>query len=97
MLARAMRWSPRLGRSGSHAAPQSNRVHVTARRVASPGEQTGSSHSLGLEAAAKLSGSVSAKTDYVIVGESAGSKLEKARRLGVLVLTEDQARAMLAI
>jgi DNA ligase (NAD+) len=47
-------------------------------------------------AGAEPSGSVPVKTDYVIAGEFAGSKLEKARSLGVAVLTEDQARAMLA-
>jgi DNA ligase (NAD+) len=50
-----------------------------------------------LEAAgAKASGSLSNKTDYLIAGQSAGSKLAKAHSLGVAVLTEDQARAMLA-
>ena len=41
------------------------------------------------ERGAKVAGSVSKKTDYVIVGENAGSKLEKAQSLGITVLDED--------
>lgn len=44
---------------------------------------------------AKVSGSVSKKTDYVIAGAEAGSKLEKAQQLGVTVIDEDEFLRML--
>jgi DNA ligase (NAD+) len=47
-------------------------------------------------AGGKPAGSVSKKTDYVVAGESAGSKLAKAQELGVPVLDEDGFRRLLA-
>lgn len=44
---------------------------------------------------AKASGSVSKKTDFLVVGENPGSKLEKAKELGVTVLSEQEFLAMI--
>jgi DNA ligase (NAD+) len=46
-------------------------------------------------AGGKTSGSVSKKTDYVLAGEEAGSKLDKAKELGVPIIDEAQFRKML--
>ncbi len=46
-------------------------------------------------AGGKVSGSVSKKTDFVVAGEDAGSKLEKAEKLGVAVIDEASLLAML--
>ena len=48
-----------------------------------------------LQMGAKVASSVSAKTDFVIYGDEAGSKLDKANALGVKTLSEDEFKAML--
>lgn len=44
---------------------------------------------------AKVTGSVSAKTSYVVAGEAAGSKLDRANQLGVPVIDEDELQKLL--
>lgn len=77
-----------------YARPQRTDSPVAAKTVVFTGtlvkmtraEAKAKAESLG----AKVAGSVSSKTDYVIAGDDAGSKLAKARDLGVTVLTEDE-------
>lgn len=49
-----------------------------------------------LELGAVPAGSVTKKTDYLIVGEKAGSKLTKAQNLGIPTLTEEEFEEMIA-
>ena len=48
------------------------------------------------DAGGKVTGSVSKKTDYVVAGSEAGSKLDKAKGLGVAVIDEEQMRELLS-
>ncbi len=46
-------------------------------------------------AGGRVTGSVSAKTDYVVVGEEAGSKLVRAQELGITLLDEEGLQRLL--
>lgn len=48
------------------------------------------------EAGGTVASSLSKKTDYLLVGEAAGSKLKKAEELGIEVIDEEKLRSMLA-
>ena len=70
---------------------KSKRVVLTGTMSQSRGEIKTLLESLG----AKVSGSVSKKTDYLIYGEDAGSKYDKAKALGVTTLSEEEMREIL--
>jgi DNA ligase (NAD+) len=60
-----------------------------------PGMTRDEATELIVAAGGKVSGSVSKKTDYVVAGDEAGSKLQKAEKLGVRIIDEPELRALL--
>ncbi len=80
------------------SAAQSNSVFAGKTVVITgtlPGMSRGEAKDKLLAAGAKVTGSVSAKTDFLLAGDKAGSKLSKAEKLGVRVIDEAEMLALL--
>ena len=69
-------------------SPVTGKTVVFTGKLARMGREEAKSHAESL--GAKVAGSVSKNTDYLVAGEDAGSKLKKAAELGVKTLTEDE-------
>jgi len=92
-LAEAMNW-PEIVVKSEDEMPLKDQTFVLTGTLSQMGrtEAKNKLQSLG----AKVSGSVSAKTHFLVAGEKAGSKLTKAQDLGVSVMTEDDLVALLS-
>ncbi len=94
LLANGVHWQEHEGQPAAEAAPLSGVICVLTGTLTSLTRDVAKEalQSLG----ARVAGSVSAKTTFVIAGAEAGSKLTKAEALGVPVLGEPQLLALLA-
>ena len=81
--------------AGAAGGPLSGRTVVLTGAL--PGVSRERATALLEQAGARVSGSVSKKTDYVVAGEAAGSKLERAKALGVRVVTWEGMLGILGI
>ncbi|MET0089641.1 MAG: NAD-dependent DNA ligase LigA [Candidatus Thiodiazotropha sp.] len=92
LLEAGVNW-PRIERPEAHAQPLAGKTFVITGTLSRPRDDFKAElMALG----AKVAGSVSAKTDYLVAGEAAGSKLAKAEKLGVTVLDEAGLQSLLA-
>ncbi|MDX1344997.1 MAG: NAD-dependent DNA ligase LigA [Sedimenticolaceae bacterium] len=91
LIAAGVHW-PAIEKPGAAAQPLDGKTFVLTGALSRPRDQIKAQ----LEAlGAKVAGSVSGKTDYVVAGEAAGSKLAKAQDLGIEILDEDQLQEMI--
>ncbi|KTD31501.1 NAD-dependent DNA ligase LigA [Legionella maceachernii] len=88
LLALGVHWPYEKPKSLSKEHPFYSKVMVLTGTLASMGREEAKAQLLAV--GAKVTGSVSAKTDYVVAGSEAGSKLDKAQSMGVKVLSEDE-------
>lgn len=94
LLAKGVHWPREERKEVDEHHPFYGKVMVLTGTLASMGREEAKARLLAL--GAKVTGSVSAKTDYVVAGVEAGSKLDKANELGVKVLNEEEFLALLA-
>jgi len=93
LIAAGFEWSESEGEGDSSPKPLAGKTFVLTGTLPTLGREDAKEmiESLG----GKVAGSVSKKTDYVVAGADAGSKLEKARSLDIVVLDEAQLLALL--
>jgi DNA ligase (NAD+) len=86
LRAAGVRWPESEGEAAAPAGPLAGKTLVLTGTLPTLAREAASA--MILAAGGKVSGSVSRKTDYVVAGTEAGSKLEKAAALGVTVIDE---------
>ncbi|HSD68832.1 MAG TPA: NAD-dependent DNA ligase LigA [Woeseiaceae bacterium] len=87
-------WAERASRAAVAAGPLSGKVFVLTGTL--PGMTRDEAKDRIQAAGGKVSGSVSAKTDFVVFGDKAGSKLTKAQKLGVRTVDQQELEKLLA-
>ena len=92
LLAAGISW-PRIDKPAEEETPFAGKSFVLTGTLSKP---PGSFKERLQLLVAKVSGSVSKKTDYLVAGDAAGSKLDKAQALGVTILDEQQLEELIA-
>ncbi|MDH5369660.1 MAG: NAD-dependent DNA ligase LigA [Gammaproteobacteria bacterium] len=93
LLAAGINW-PEITKKSSNEQPLAGKTFVVTGTLETMGRND--AKSALIELGAKVSGSVSKKTDYVVVGENPGSKATKALDLGITILNENEFIKLLA-
>ncbi|MDR0633705.1 MAG: NAD-dependent DNA ligase LigA [Azoarcus sp.] len=86
LLAAGVRWEENRGRADAPPGPLAGKVFVLTGTL--PNLTRDEARALIESAGGKVSGTVSRKTDYVVAGEDPGSKLDKAKNLGLAIVDE---------